>query len=101
MEAIVENVKQIATKLGSFSWIVPASFGFSCSLLVAGIVLLMVRGFTGMESGWQFSIGADLFCMAVCVMLCFSCVLNFKSRNEHTDVFLTLSHPETAPARWW
>ncbi len=86
----MENVKQIATKLGSFSWIVPASFGFSCSLLVAGIVLLMVRGFTGMESGWQFSIGADLFCMAVCVMLCFSCVLNFKSRNEHTDVFLTL-----------
>ncbi len=56
LEDIVENVRQIPTKLNKLNWIVPA----------------------------------DLFCMAVCVMLCFSCVLNFKRRNEHTRVFVGL-----------
>ena len=90
LEDIVENVRQIPTKLNKLNWIVPACFGCSCALLAAAISLLMVRGFDNMEHSWLFSIGADLFCMAVCVMLCFSCVLNFKRRNEHTRVFVGL-----------
>ncbi len=86
----MENVRQIPTKLNKLNWIVPACFGCSCALLAAAISLLMVRGFDNMEHSWLFSIGADLFCMAVCVMLCFSCVLNFKRRNEHTRVFVGL-----------
>ena len=72
------------------SWIIPACFVLSCALLAAGIMLLILRGFGNMEAAWLFSIGADLYCMAVCVMLCFSCVLNFKRRNEHTRVFVGL-----------
>ena len=90
LEDIVENVRQIPTKLNKLNWIVPACFGCSCALLAAAIALLMARGFDNMEHSWLFSIGADLFCMAVCVMLCFSCVLNFKRRNEHTRVFVGL-----------
>ena len=69
---------------------IPTGFGISCALLTAGIVMLMLRGFGNMENGWIFSIGADLFCLAISVMLSFSCVLNYKSRNEHTRVFVIL-----------
>ena len=71
-------------------WLIPLGFGISCVLLAAGIILLLFRGFDNMESGWTFSIGADIFCLAVCVMLSFSCVPNYKDRNEHTRVFVTL-----------
>ena len=90
LEDTVDNIRQLSTKLNRLSWIIPACFGFSCALLAAGIALLMLRTFNNMEETWLFSIGADLFCMAVCVMLCFSCVLNFKRRNEHTRVFVAL-----------
>ena len=90
LEDTVDNIRQLSTKLNRLSWIIPACFGFSCALLAAGIALLMLRTFNNMEQTWLFSIGADLFCMAVCVMLCFSCVLNFKRRNEHTRVFVAL-----------
>lgn len=43
-----------------------------------------------MRGEWLFSIGADIFCMAVCAMLCFSAIMNRKSRNADTHVFLTL-----------
>jgi len=86
----VDNIKKIPTKINNSTWLIPTCFGVSCVLLVAAVTLLLLRGFARMESGWLFSIGADLFCMAVCVMLCFSCVLNFKSRNEHSLVFVIL-----------
>ena len=69
---------------------IPAGFGLSCALLAASVILLFVRGTSGMENIWMFSIGADVFCLAVCVMLSFSCVLNYKNRNDHTRVFVTL-----------
>ena len=81
----MNNVKQISTKLNKMSWIIPACFVLSCALLAAGIMLLILRGFGNMEAAWLFSIGADLYCMAVCVMLCFSCVLNFKRRNTAAE----------------
>ena len=86
---IVSRVQQ-KIKSFDFSWMIPTGFGISCALLTAGIVMLMIRGFGNMENGWIFSIGADLFCLAISVMLSFSCVLNYKSRNEHTRVFVIL-----------
>ncbi|MBQ2093305.1 PP2C family protein-serine/threonine phosphatase [Ruminococcus sp. JL13D9] len=86
---IVSRVQQ-KIKSFDFSWMIPTGFGISCALLTAGIVMLMLRGFGNMENGWIFSIGADLFCLAISVMLSFSCVLNYKSRNEHTRVFVIL-----------
>ena len=69
---------------------IPACFGFSCLLTVSGILLLALRGFGGMRPEWMFSVGADIFCMAVCTMLCFSAALHAKARNADTNVFVTL-----------
>ena len=88
--AIVKKINDKRDWLGRQTWIVPVCFGFSCFLTVLSIVLLFVRGFNGMENTWAFSIGADLFCMAVCAMLCFSATLNRKARNADTHVFVTL-----------
>lgn len=88
----MNKLKQIPQHIKGIrlSWMIPAGFIVSCVLLAAGVVLLLVRGFANMEIGWTFSIGADVFCLAVCVMLSFSCVPNYKSRNEQTRVFVTL-----------
>ncbi|MER2148026.1 MAG: PP2C family protein-serine/threonine phosphatase [Ruminococcus sp.] len=88
----MNNVRQLPQKIQSLdlSWMIPTGFGLSCALLAASVILLFVRGTSGMENIWMFSIGADVFCLAVCVMLSFSCVLNYKNRNDHTRVFVTL-----------
>lgn len=86
---IVSRLQQ-KIKTFDFSWMIPTGFGVSCALLAIGIVLLLLRGFNNMESGWIFSIGADLFCLAVSVMLSFSCVLDYKNRDEHTRIFVIL-----------
>ena len=86
----MNQIKQIPGKINRSTGLIPACFGLSSALLAAGITLLIIRGFERMEHAWMFSIGADLFCLAVCVMLCFSCLLNFKRRNEHTRVFVGL-----------
>ena len=85
----VDRIQQKINKI-DFSWLIPTGFGISCAMLTAGVVLLLLRGFDHMENGWIFSIGADLFCMAVSVMLSFSCVLDYKNRNEHTRIFVIL-----------
>lgn len=86
---IVSRVQQ-KIKTFDFSWMIPAGFGVSCAFFAAVIVMLLLRGFDNMENRWIFSIGADLFCLAISVMLSFSCVLNYKKRNEHTRVFVIL-----------
>lgn len=90
MEQFVTRIHNRKDKLARQAWIIPACFVFSCLLTVSAVVLLAVRGFGGMEKPWMFSIGADIFCMAVCAMLCFSAALNSKSRNADTQVFVTL-----------
>ena len=91
------NVKTIVTKInyqkdwiGSQKWIAPFCFGFSLAMTTAALVLMAVRGFEDMRGEWLFSIGADVFCMAVCTMLCFSATLNLKGQNADTHVFVTL-----------
>lgn len=88
----MNRIKQIPQKIknANLGWLIPASFITSCVFLVAGIVLLLIRGFENMEIGWTFSIGADIFCLAVCVMLSYSCVPNYKKRNKQTLVFVIL-----------
>ena len=86
----VKYVNKLPAKIDNMKWVIPACFGLSVALTAAGIILLLSRGFSDMEAGWLFSIGADIFCMSICVMLCFSCVLNLKGRNEQTYVFVSL-----------
>ncbi len=90
MNSIVTKINDQRDWLGRQTWIVPACFGFSCFLTVASVVLMAVKGFDGMRGEWLFSIGADIFCMAVCAMLCFSATLNRQTRSADAHVFVTL-----------
>lgn len=90
MSGFVTKINSKRDWLAAQQWIVPLCFGFSCFLTVAAIVLFSVRGFGGMEKAWIFSIGADIFCMAVCTMLCFSAILNPNRQSADTHVFVTL-----------
>ncbi|MBQ5398230.1 MAG: PP2C family protein-serine/threonine phosphatase [Ruminococcus sp.] len=90
MNGIVDRINYQKDWLSKQAWIVPACFGFSCFLTVTSVVLLAFRGLDGLKTEWMFSMGADLFCMAICTMLCFSAVLNSKARNSDTYVFITL-----------
>ena len=72
------------------AWVVPACFGLSCFLTLLAIVVLVLRGFDDMQTQWMFSIGADIFCMAICTMLCFSATLNTKESNADTRAFVSL-----------
>ena len=72
------------------AWVVPACFGLSCFLTLLAIVVLVLRGFDDMKTQWMFSIGADIFCMAICTMLCFSATLNTKESNADTRAFVSL-----------
>ena len=86
----MKYAKFIPNKMEEMSWWIPASFAFSCGLLVTAIALLILRGFDGMDPRWTFSIGADIFCLAISVMLCFSCLLSRRSSNEQTKSFVVM-----------
>ena len=86
----MKYAKFIPNKMDEMSWWIPASFAFSCGLLVTAIALLILRGFDGMDPRWTFSIGADIFCLAISVMLCFSCLLSRRSSNEQTKSFVVM-----------
>ena len=90
MKELLTKIYQKKDWLGKQTWIVPACFGFSCFLSVLSVVLFIVRGLDEMRQEWMFSIGADVFCMIICTMLCFSTTLNLKTRNADTHVFVTL-----------
>ena len=90
MNDLVMKINDKKDWLGRQVWIVPACFGLSCLLTALSVVLLALRGFNGMENVWMCSIGADIFCMAICAMLCFSATLNSKARNADTHVFVTM-----------
>ena len=90
MNKLISQFNEKKDWLGQQTWIVPAFFGVSCLLTVLSIVFFVLRGFSGMKPEWMFSIGADIFCMAICTMLCFSAVLNHKARNADTHAFVIL-----------
>ena len=90
MNQIVTKINDKKDWLSRQTWIVPACFVFSCLLTVSAVVFLVIRGFGGMEPTWIFSVGADIFCMAVCAMLCFSAAPNSKAYNADTHVFVTM-----------
>lgn len=77
-------------KLNKLKWILPLCFGYMCLLTVAGIVQILVRGFDGMKIEFAFSIGADIFCMAIALMLGFSCMRTRKEPSGYTRIFATL-----------
>lgn len=83
--------KRISGKINDeYHLLVPVVFSLLFVLLTAGIVIAFIRTFDGMESAWVFSIGADIFCLAVCTMLVFSCMLNRSVENETTRFFVAM-----------
>ncbi|MBR1867279.1 MAG: PP2C family protein-serine/threonine phosphatase [Clostridia bacterium] len=84
---------ELSKKINKLKWIMPLCFVFSLLLLVLGITFIMIRGFDGMNREWAFSVGADLFGMAVSATLVFSCVSssrNSEATGGYTRVFVTL-----------
>ena len=77
-------------KANQMRWLLPLCFIYMFFVTVAGVALLMVRGFDGMKPGWAFSIGADVFGMAVCLMLGYSCLRTRDNVSGYTRIFLTL-----------
>lgn len=90
MNDIVKKINNKKDTLSQQTWRVPVCFGLSCLLTVLGIVFLLIRGFENMRVEWMFSIGADIFCMAVCTMLCFSATLSIRESNADTHAFVSL-----------
>ena len=90
MNGIVNSINNRKEKVRQMAWVVPACFGLSCFLSLLAIVVLVLRGFDDMQTQWMFSIGADIFCMAICTMLCFSATLNTKESNADTRAFVSL-----------
>lgn len=77
-----------------YYWLVPSMFALLLILLVSGIAIAFIRTFKGMESTWVFSIGADIFTLAICMMLIFSCMLNRfygKDSNHFFAAVLTVN----------
>ncbi|HCA05552.1 MAG TPA: hypothetical protein DEO32_06625 [Ruminococcaceae bacterium] len=83
-----ENFSKLTDHVKSYK--IHVGFALSCFLTVAAFASLYIRGFNGMKPQWMFSIGADVFCSAVCVMLCFSCFLNRRNATEETNSFVTM-----------
>lgn len=90
MNGLVTRINYQKDWLGQQTWIVPACFGFSCFLTLASLTAFALRGLEGIKPEWMFSMGADLFCMFICTMLCFSATLNGKARSSDTHAFVTL-----------
>lgn len=86
----VEIDSVITKRMNKQKWIIPACFWMTLVLTVLGIVLCLVRGFSGMDNRWTFSIGADVFCLAICAMLCYSCMQARQEEEEYTRIFVTL-----------
>lgn len=82
--------KLVRKRMERQKWIIPAGFGLTCFVTVLGIALVVLRNFQNLDIQWSFSLGADVFCMAVCVMLYLSCLLAQNERGEYTQVFSQL-----------
>ena len=59
-------VDRIDAEIGKHRGVIVAGFIFTQILAVLSIALLFLRTFSGLEAGWIFSIGADIFCLLVC-----------------------------------
>ena len=82
--------KSVTDALDKKKWIIPVSFIFTVLITVAGFVLLANRGISSLEKVYDFNIGADLFCLAICSMLFFSCIQDRGNRGGYTRVFVLL-----------
>ena len=76
-------------RINKIKWIIPSCFVFACVVMVAAVALLVFHGFEAFESTWTFSVGADVFGIAVSLMLLFGC-LSARKTGGYTRVFVTL-----------
>ena len=83
-------VDRIDSEIGKHRSIIVVGFFFTLILAILSIVLLFVRTFSGLESGWIFSIGADIFCLLICTMLYLSCLLARERSGAYLRIFTLL-----------
>ncbi len=58
-------------------------FIFLCFLAVAGFILILLRGFSGMEPSWTYSVGTEVFGMIICAIIFYSLFQN----NSEIEIF--------------
>ena len=85
-----KHAKKLMEQIDRQYWIISISFALSCALLVSEIAICLHRGILNLNTYWTFSIGADIFCTAVCTMLSFSCLLSRKDKSKYTLTFINL-----------
>lgn len=87
---MMKNLDQVYSRLFRSRFLIPFCFVFVILLSAASIALIMRRSFDGLEQSTVFSVGADIFCIAVCAALCLSCLLSRNKGSSHTRTFVTL-----------
>ena len=80
----------IAKKLDKNKALITSCFWQTLAMTVLAIAFCMIRGFSGMNNQWTFSVGADIFCLAICSMMCLSCMQAHQDGDEYTRIFVTL-----------
>ena len=71
-------------------WVLPLCFLTSLLLTIMAIAICLVKGFSGMENTFTFSVGADVFSMLVCTVLLYSCIQDKEGASMHTRTFVLL-----------
>ncbi len=83
--------KKIYKLMNKYSYIsVRMGFFFVCCLFFTALLLQLFRGEDGMELSWEFSCGMEVFGIAICAVVYYSCMHNKESFGFETDVFSAL-----------
>ena len=81
IELVIKKYSHITVRMGFF---------FMCCLFLTALILQFLRGVEGMEMSWEFSCGMEVFGIAICTLVYFTCMINKESFGFETDIFSTL-----------
>lgn len=82
---------RLSKKISNNKFIIPASFVFCAILLVAGVVLLRVRGIPAVGNpDWVYNIAGDIVCMSVGMAIMTSIVLAWRTSGNYNRIFVIL-----------
>ena len=68
--------------------VIYACLYFMLFISVAGFSFQFIRGFDGMQPDWTLSTGIEMIGIAICSVLCYSCVQSMESVEDHVAVFI-------------
>ena len=65
-----------------------AGFYMVCVLAVLGMISLIERGFSGMETLWAFSTGGEILGLFICVLLYYAALQSMDKTESHFIIFI-------------